>query len=187
MELNEFKVDETIIEKFKTGIEKGKQLSEYMNSFDFHLPRFDGPHIKYDIIKGVTIDANESLKDANNINYSVNILESFERANSEGIFDFIADSAYQFEPIFAFISPTEFDQKLILLSNSDMWRVYDALLLRYPYSNSTNSTRRETPFFIELKSLIDTRIADASTKFISTEILKQISMLLDKVINMPVL
>lgn len=183
--INEFKIDKNIIGKFKTGIEKGKQLSKYIHSFDFHIPRFESPNAKYDIVKGLALSANNSLKDAKNIEQSQKIINSFEEGNAEGIFDFITDSDYQFEPIFSFLDPKLFYQKVLDMSNSDKWRVYDALHIRYPYSNASNSSKAEVPFFKELKQLIDNEITRHKVKHISTEILKQMSSLFDQIIKLP--
>lgn len=185
MGINEFKVDEGIIDKFKIGIEKAKKLSNYVNNFDIHIPIFESPDTKYGIIKDLAISANNSLKNVKIKEYSEKIIKAFDVANSEGVFDFITDSKYQFEPILSFIDPNIFLKKLSSLSNADKWRVYEAFNERYSYSNSSSSLKKEVSFFTELKKLIDEEIAKYKVKDVSTEIYRQLSSFIDQLVNRP--
>lgn len=185
LKIHNFVVTDKIIEIFLAGINKGKSKSKYSSAFQYQIPIYEGKLEKYDKVKHAAIEANNSLKYREIELYGKTLLELMKEGEIDDAAEKISNSQYQFEPVFAFMDPKDIYNVIITLHNENKWKIYDALHLRYSYSNSSSSSKKELLFFTDFKNLLDKHIDASNTHKISIEVLKQYSALADQIIKLP--
>jgi hypothetical protein len=183
--LENFKIDSKIIDKFKLGIDKGKEISKPDDSFSWRMPQFQTENLKYNEIKDYAIEANFSLKEQVNNSYLLKIYKSMSNNNQDEIYELITTSEFQFEPIFDLADPKEFFDATLKLTNTCMSVLNDSFHKRYNYHNSSTSQTKEIPFFVGYLELIKLYLKDKGDYKISSDILVALTKTLTSIINKP--
>jgi hypothetical protein len=183
--INQFKIDDALIQIFSEGIQKGKVHSKYIESFEYRIPIFDKRNEKYESIKKIAVEANLSLKEDTNLIYVNEIKEAILNNQGQQLFDLLTNTQVQFEPIFTLIDPKEFFEITLKLTNEGKCFLNDALHRRYSYHFASDTSKRETLFFVDYLTLIKQHLTKNGTTLISNDILRLISDNLARIINLP--
>jgi hypothetical protein len=181
---NNFKVDEHLIQMFSEGILKAKAHSEFIESFQYHIPIFEKRNEKYEVIKKTAIEANNSLKENLNKSNASELLEDLKRHQGQEAFNLLVNTKIQFEPIFSFIDPQDFFKLILNLPNKEKCFINDALYRRYTTDYATDTTKKEREFFIGLSELIKNHLSKTGTALISNDIIRIIGDNITRIINL---
>jgi hypothetical protein len=183
--INQFEINDALIQVFSEGIQKGKVHSKYIESFEFRIPIFDKRNEKYESVKKIAVEANLSLKEDANLLYVNDIKEAIITNQGQKLFDLLTNTQVQFEPIFTLIDPKDFFEITLKLTNEGKCYLNDALHRRYSYHFASDTSKRETLFFVDYLTLIKQHLTSNGTTLISNDILRLISDNLARIINLP--
>lgn len=183
--INNFKVGPEIIEIFSEGIPKGKVHSDYIASFKYRIPKLNQINERYETIKEIAVEANESLNENKTKEFILQIIKAMDSNNGQSIYDLLINSEYINEPLFSLISPEEFFDLTIRLNNESKCFLNDGLTYRYSnFLNIDKKMETESHFFREYFALINNFISDKDHSLISNNILKLIYKNLNAKLNL---
>ncbi|HKR05233.1 MAG TPA: P-loop NTPase fold protein [Bacteroidia bacterium] len=180
--INGFKIDDSIFDIFEAGMRASLNKSTYYEQFQIMIPDIRGGNAKYDRIKHLAIELNESLHDNILKDKSENLLNLIKNEKCNDLLFFLASEADKFNPYFMQVDAKIFFDLLKHSSNNCLNHFHDGLKKRYNYQTISDTIRDESQFFQELKKLIDTYLLNKENKPISEVLLAKISMVIERLL-----
>lgn len=157
-QIEDFKVDNEVIEQFKKGIDKSRTLHKSDNSFEIRLSRWvekeDSPaKNKFNDIRDYLIEANQSCGLEEKSSIKDQILEFIKNNDSEKLTSFHKEMGYIGEPFLADASPEIFFGN-IEKSDRTTQEAFN-YFLRDRYYNIEDMIMKEQPFLEGLQIQIE--------------------------------
>jgi len=179
----DFKITDAMLDSFRAGIKLGKAKSMHISSFNVRLPALDEVEVRYEEIKNLTIEANESLRITTTTGLSEIFEELLKTKDAQSIFDFLSDNDHKFEPIFQFLEPQQILDLILELPNKSKGSLDLGLQRRYKHINLEVDLYKELPFFTKFSDLLKGFLLTNSSKSISSELLNDLLLTVDKIKN----
>ena len=166
--LEGFIIDESIIQKFEKGIEISKKSAKYIEAYQWKIPIWEVPEPRYARISEFAIQANESLLYKNVESFSQEIIQHIDNSNGDELYKYLTNSEYINLPVFFYLDSIKILEELTIADNVLKYSFVNGLRERFNRSVSTESYKKELPFFAALLDLLNAHIDNQKVIKIST-------------------
>jgi len=183
--LEDFRIDESLMQKFERGIDKSKQRAKHLEAYRWKIPVWEPKEPRYSRISEYATQANESLLNIKIELRSSQLIPLIEKNMGDDLFNFLIESEFVNMPIFQYLDPVNILEKLKPSDNYLKYSFSNGLKERFKNNHSTESYKRELGFFVTSLDLLNSYLESQPRIRVSTIAFIELRKVINTIVTKP--
>lgn len=181
--IDDFKIEEETIGKFKRGIDISKGRAKYVESFRFKIPGWRGNDSRYELLSEYAIKANDSLLDQSLKVNADRIIPLIDANQGKELYDYIMKPENLGLPFFYYLDPNLIFKKIEASENSLIYHFTISIYDRHLKGYELHSMNKEKKFFTSLLTLVTSYLEKEKGNRIKNLLMLELSKKLEMIVD----